>query len=116
MRWRAAISDVTTVPLSLDKASPVMGRDSQASFRQLRAVPPSLWSAPTATVKSKSCPCFAVRADPFRSAPVADLVARVDIPWSRFQLDNGLTVIVHEDRKAPVVAVSIWYNSSGEFV
>jgi predicted Zn-dependent peptidase len=45
-----------------------------------------------------------------QGAPVADLVARVDIPWSRFQLDNGLTVLVHTDRKAPVVAVSIWYN------
>ncbi|WP_372707348.1 hypothetical protein [Brevundimonas sp.] len=67
-------------------------------------------------MKSKSCPCFVVRADPLRSAPVADRVARVDIPWSRFQLENGLTVIVHEDLKAPVVAVSISYNSSGEFV
>ncbi len=45
-----------------------------------------------------------------RAAPVSDLVAEIDIPWSRFQLDNGLTVVVHEDRKAPVVAVSIWYN------
>ncbi|MDQ3126351.1 MAG: insulinase family protein, partial [Pseudomonadota bacterium] len=50
------------------------------------------------------------QAAPLQGAPVADLVARVDIPWSRFQLDNGLTVVVHEDRKAPVVAVSIWYN------
>ncbi|HEX2010378.1 MAG TPA: pitrilysin family protein [Roseateles sp.] len=33
-----------------------------------------------------------------------------DIPFERFQLDNGLTVIVHEDHKAPVVAVSIWYH------
>jgi zinc protease len=45
-----------------------------------------------------------------RAAPVSELVAEIDIPWSRFQLDNGLTVVVHEDRKAPVVAVSIWYN------
>ena len=45
-----------------------------------------------------------------QAAPVADLVARVDIPYSRFQLDNGLTVLVHEDRKAPVVAVSVWYS------
>ena len=49
-------------------------------------------------------------ADELRAAPVAELVAEIDIPWSRFELDNGLTVIVHEDRKAPVVAVSIWYN------
>ena len=45
-----------------------------------------------------------------RGAPPSELVSRVNIPWSRFQLDNGLTVIVHEDRKAPVVAVSVWYN------
>jgi zinc protease len=43
-------------------------------------------------------------------APVADLVKQVNIPHEVFKLDNGLTVIVHEDRKAPVVAVSIWYN------
>jgi zinc protease len=49
-------------------------------------------------------------ATPLRGAPVSELVARVDIPWKRFQLDNGLTVLVHEDRKAPVVAVSVWYN------
>ena len=34
----------------------------------------------------------------------------VDIPYERFVLDNGLRVIVHEDRKAPIVAVGIWYH------
>lgn len=34
----------------------------------------------------------------------------IDIPYEKFRLDNGLTVIVHEDRKAPVVAVSVWYK------
>jgi zinc protease len=34
----------------------------------------------------------------------------VDIPYTEFQLDNGLTVIVHEDTKAPIVAVNIWYH------
>lgn len=38
------------------------------------------------------------------------LVAQVDIPYEEFQLDNGLTVIVHEDRKAPIVGVAVWYN------
>ena len=52
----------------------------------------------------------ASKSQELRGAPVADLVARVDIPWQRFQLDNGLTVIVNEDHKAPVVAVSVWYN------
>ncbi|NND70145.1 MAG: insulinase family protein [Rhodothermales bacterium] len=33
-----------------------------------------------------------------------------DIPYSRFVLDNGLTVLVHEDHKAPIVAVNVWYH------
>jgi zinc protease len=32
------------------------------------------------------------------------------IAYERFKLSNGLDVIVHTDRKAPVVAVSIWYH------
>jgi zinc protease len=43
-------------------------------------------------------------------APVADLVAKIDIPYQQFTLPNGLRVLVHTDRKAPVVAVSIWYH------
>lgn len=70
------------------------------------ALAPGSAGAPPAAV---SAPAL-LQAEPLQGAPVADLVARVNIPWSRFQLDNGLTVIVHEDRKAPVVAVSIWYN------
>lgn len=34
----------------------------------------------------------------------------VDIPFEKFKLDNGLTVIVHTDRKAPIVAVNVWYH------
>jgi predicted Zn-dependent peptidase len=45
-----------------------------------------------------------------QAAPVSALVSEVSIPHSTFQLDNGLTVLVHEDHKAPVVAVSTWYN------
>ena len=43
-------------------------------------------------------------------APVSKLVDAVNIPHEKFMLDNGLTVLVHEDRKAPIVAVSIWYG------
>jgi zinc protease len=34
----------------------------------------------------------------------------IDIRYERFVLDNGLTVIVHEDHKAPIVAINIWYH------
>ncbi|WP_340314445.1 M16 family metallopeptidase [Rhizorhabdus argentea] len=43
-------------------------------------------------------------------ASVATLVKAVDIPYETFTLPNGLRVIVHTDRKAPVVAVSVWYH------
>ncbi|MFZ1699274.1 MAG: pitrilysin family protein [Pyrinomonadaceae bacterium] len=33
-----------------------------------------------------------------------------DIPYQKFTLSNGLTVIVHEDHKAPIVAVNVWYH------
>ena len=42
--------------------------------------------------------------------PVPALVEQVAIPHQTFRLANGLTVLVHEDHKAPVVAVSTWYN------
>ena len=41
---------------------------------------------------------------------VTDLVRQIDIPFQQFTLPNGLRVIVHTDRKAPVVAVSVWYH------
>lgn len=35
---------------------------------------------------------------------------QIDIQFSKYVLDNGLTLIVHEDHKAPIVAVNIWYH------
>ncbi|GAO80523.1 MULTISPECIES: pitrilysin family protein [unclassified Sphingopyxis] len=69
-------------------------------FALALAVSTSLVAAGPALAKAKA-------ANP---APIADLVKAVDIPYQAFTLDNGLRVIVHEDRKAPVVAVSVWYR------
>src|SRR6266542_4073970 len=35
---------------------------------------------------------------------------RIDIPYKRFVLKNGLTLVVHEDHKAPIVAINLWYH------
>jgi len=43
-------------------------------------------------------------------ALAAPATAGIDIPYTQFTLSNGLRVIVHEDRKAPVVSVAIWYH------
>lgn len=34
----------------------------------------------------------------------------LEIPHEKFVLDNGLTLIVHEDSKAPIAAVNVWYH------
>ena len=34
----------------------------------------------------------------------------IRIPYEKFILPNGLPVLVHEDHKAPIVAVELWYN------
>lgn len=39
--------------------------------------------------------------------PSADIV---DIPNTKYVLENGLRLIVHEDHKAPIVAVNVWYD------
>ncbi|MBT2134572.1 insulinase family protein [Croceibacterium sp. LX-88] len=44
------------------------------------------------------------------AAPLSQLVAEVDIPFETFTLPNGLTTIVHTDRKSPVVGVTIYYR------
>jgi zinc protease len=35
---------------------------------------------------------------------------KISIPCQRFVLKNGLTLLVHEDHKAPIVAVNLWYH------
>jgi zinc protease len=57
----------------------------------------------------------ATRARPQRPAPAAPAAraaapAPITISYQRFVLKNGLTLLVHEDHKAPIVAVNIWYH------
>ena len=60
-------------------------------------------------------PAPAAAPAPITGVPAAQLIARVDIPYQEFTLPNGLRVIVHTDRKAPIVAVSVWYNVGSTF-
>ncbi|WP_444923971.1 M16 family metallopeptidase [Microbulbifer sp. DLAB2-AF] len=40
----------------------------------------------------------------------ASATAPLSINFEKFTLPNGLRVIVHEDRKAPIVSVGVWYH------
>lgn len=35
---------------------------------------------------------------------------KISVPYEKFVLPNGLTLLVHHDPKAPVVAVNVWYH------
>ena len=64
-----------------------------------------------ATVFLAAAPASLVLAQTAASpAPASELARSVSIPFEAFTLDNGLRVVVHTDRKAPVVAVAAWYN------
>jgi predicted Zn-dependent peptidase len=57
--------------------------------------------------------CFVATALPVSAAPppVRPPVDSIPlIPYEKFTLGNGLSVIVHTDRKAPIVAVNVWYH------
>lgn len=67
-------------------------------------------STPLLTLATVLCAQPALAAPAPAAAPLAELVKKVTIPYETFTLPNGLTVLVHTDRKAPVVAVSVWYG------
>lgn len=76
------------------------------SLKLTLLAPLALLAAPAAALDNHG----EAPAGPQPNVTAADLVDQVSIPYERFTLDNGLRVIVHEDRNAPVVAVSIWYH------
>jgi zinc protease len=43
-------------------------------------------------------------------SPAPAALPDIDIPYEKEVLPNGLTLIVHEDHKAPIVAVNVWYH------
>lgn len=44
------------------------------------------------------------------SAAVGFDRVRYTIPYKKFVLDNGLTLLVHEDKSVPVIGVNLWYH------
>ncbi len=70
----------------------------------------SVLLASTALAGAPALAQTAPSAPPVKAAPLSALVAPVNIPYEKFTLPNGLTVITHTDRKAPIVAVSVWYD------
>ncbi len=91
---RFLISTALGLSLSACAAAPHSGVASAAPPATDSAVPPAAASAEPAP----------------QAAALADLVKAVDIPYERFTLANGLNVLVHTDRKAPIVGVTLYYR------
>jgi zinc protease len=93
-------------PSRLDEAVPA-GRSRRARAELARSRR-SLYPAPTTEegpmkkLITLACLSLCALSPVFAQDP--------DIPFAEFRLDNGLRVIVHEDHKAPIVAVTIWYH------
>ena len=77
-----------SLPLLSIAASPATG------------VPATPAAAPTPTAS----------ATPAAAHTLAPTFPDLTIPYQKYILPNGLTLIVHEDHKAPIVAVDIWYH------
>lgn len=57
-----------------------------------------------------AAPAIAQQAPTQAPAAPSTLISEVNIPYEQFKLKNGLRVIVHTDRKAPVVGVTVYYR------
>ncbi|MFB0613495.1 M16 family metallopeptidase [Aurantiacibacter poecillastricola] len=79
--------------------------------------------APLASIALLGCTTTGPSADPdyavaevsvataeAQTASLDDIIAAVDIPYETFTLNNGLTTIVHTDRKSPLVGVTVYYR------
>jgi len=54
--------------------------------------------------------CLSLLVLPSGNAADASTEVSIEIPCQKFILTNGLTLLVHEDHKAPIVAVNLWYH------
>ena len=57
-----------------------------------------------------AAPAPTASATPAATHTPAPTFPDLTIPYQKYILPNGLTLIVHEDHKAPIVAVDIWYH------
>ncbi|ODP39014.1 M16 family metallopeptidase [Sphingomonas turrisvirgatae] len=66
------------------------------------------WVLGPALAQSRATKPVAAAVKRSTAAPAA--MKPIPIAFEKFVLPNGLTVIVHEDRRTPIVAVGLWYH------
>ncbi|NUQ19423.1 MAG: insulinase family protein [Gemmatimonadaceae bacterium] len=70
----------------------------------------SLLAAGALAIAPNGLAAQAPAAAPAKAAVRATAAPVPDIPYTKYTLSNGLTLLVHEDHKAPIAAVNVWYH------
>ncbi len=86
------------------------GPDGAGERGYIGAVMPSPLLALLAALALAGAPAAPPAAPPPAAAPDAGTTAHPSIPYTSFKLENGLTVILHEDHTAPIVGVHLQYD------
>jgi zinc protease len=73
-------------------------------------LPRWMFAASLALCLAAGSSAFAAADSASADADAADTSIAINLPFETFTLENGLRVVVHTDRKAPVVALSLWYR------
>src|SRR5437773_2505748 len=94
----------STLPLLLFLAAAPMASQS-LSFAAPKAPPKKAAAAPAE--RTSAAPAPPAKPGAAAASPTG---TRVSLPFEKYKLDNGLEVILHEDRRTPVVAVNVWYH------
>jgi zinc protease len=74
------------------------GSESVAFAQSTPVAPPKPNAAPAASAPAASAPAAAIP------------IPKISVPFEKFALPNGLTVILHRDASLPLVAVNLWYH------
>ena len=74
----------------------------------LLALPLLCTAAPPSNTTPEHAAATQAKVPAHSQAPTA--FPDVNIPYQKYILPNGLTLIVHEDHKAPIAAVDVWYH------
>jgi zinc protease len=79
-------------------------------MRRIIPVAPLLVAAAFVLAACASTPAGDDAASDSAAPAGAPPLSSIDIPYEKHVLPNGLTVVIHEDHKAPVAAVNLWYH------
>ena len=88
--------------LTLVLSFPLLSIAAPAPTDSIAAYEPTADTAPAPTAPRPKSPPSA--------HPDVTTFPDITIPYQKYVLPNGLTLIVHEDHKAPIVAVDVWYH------